>query len=88
MTGVQTCALPIWGLGDLEGAIAAYQRAISLDPTYAAAYQNLGVALFKLNKIPDSIAAFRQAVALYRQTRPAEAEQLLQGIRNLGIQPE
>ena len=76
------------GLGDLEGAIAAYQRAISLDPTYAAAYQNLGVALFKLNKIPDSIAAFRQAVALYRQTRPAEAEQLLQGIRNLGIQPE
>jgi tetratricopeptide (TPR) repeat protein len=73
--------------GDLEGAIVAYERAIAIDANYAAAYQNLGVALFKLNKIPESIQAFRQAVILYRQSNPAEAERLLQGIRNLGIQP-
>lgn len=73
--------------GDLEGAVAAYEQAIALDANYAAAHQNLGVALFKLGRVPESIQALNQAVTLYRQTDPAEAERLLQGIRNLGIQP-
>lgn len=73
--------------GDLLGAVAAYEQAIALDPNYAAAHQNLGVALFKLGQVPESIRAFQQAVALYRQSNPAEAERLLQGIRRLGIQP-
>jgi tetratricopeptide (TPR) repeat protein len=73
--------------GDLDGAVAAYERAIALNPEYAAAHQNLGVALFKLGKLPASIQAFQQAVNLYRQSNPAEAERLLEGIRNLGGQP-
>lgn len=75
-------------LGDLPGAVAAYHQAIALDSQYAAAYQNLGVALFKLDQIPESIQALQQAIALYRQTDPDAAERLLQGIRNLGIQPD
>jgi tetratricopeptide (TPR) repeat protein len=73
--------------GDLSGAVAAYERAVALDPNHAAAYQNLGVALFKLEKLAESIQAFQTAIALYRRTNPAEAKRLLQGIRNLGIQP-
>lgn len=73
--------------GDLSGAVTAYERAIALDPNNAAAHQNLGVALFKLSKLTESIQAFQTAIALYRQTNPAEAERLLQGIRDLGIQP-
>lgn len=72
---------------DLAGAVSAYERAIALDPDYAAAHQNLAVALFKLGKVQDSIQAFKQAVTLYRQTDPAAAERLLEGIRSLGIQP-
>jgi tetratricopeptide (TPR) repeat protein len=74
--------------GDLEGAITAYRRAIALDPTYAAAYQNLGVALFKQNQLVESVAAFKQAIALYRQTHPAVANRLLEGLQSLGIGPE
>ena len=73
--------------GDLEGAVAAYEQAIALDVNYAAAHQNLGVALFKLGKVPESIQAFKQAITLYRQTNPAAADRLIEGIRNLGIQP-
>lgn len=71
--------------GYLEPAIAAYQRAIALDPNYAEAHQNLGVAFFKLGKLPESLKAFQHAIALYRQTNPAEAIRLQQGIRNLGM---
>lgn len=74
-------------IDDLEGAVSAYQRAIAINPAYAVAYQNLGVALFKLNRVSDSIQAFRQAVALYRETNPTEADRLLKGIHNLGLQP-
>ncbi|MDB9527785.1 tetratricopeptide repeat protein [Oscillatoria sp. CS-180] len=76
------------GKGDLEGAVAAYEKAVSIQPNYAVAYQNMGVTLFKLSQLPESIQAFRRAIALYQQTNPAEADRLLQGIRNLGIQSE
>ena len=71
-------------------AVDHYQKALAqpiAEVLKVGAYLNLG-SLHKLNQIPDSSAAFRQAGALYRQTQPAEAERLLQGIRNLGIQPE
>jgi len=71
--------------GDLVGAVAAYEQAIALAPHYAAAHQNLGVALFKLGQLPESIRAFQQAIALYRQTDPAQADDLLKRISSLGI---
>jgi len=72
-------------VGDLPGAVEAYEQAITLDPHYAAAHQNLGVALFKLGQLPESIQAFQQAIALYRQTDPAQADDLLKRISSLGI---
>jgi glycosyltransferase involved in cell wall biosynthesis len=50
--------------GDLLGAVAAYETAIDLDPT-PQAYQNLGVALFKLGRQAESLQAFEQAILAY-----------------------
>ena len=63
----------------------AYEYAISLDPNYGAAYQNLGVVLFKLGKLPQSKAAFEKAISLVENTDPAEAERLRQGLKSLKI---
>lgn len=71
--------------GYLEPAQRAYEYAISLDPNYAAAHQNLAVVLFKLGKLPESKAAFERAIDLTKTTNPAEAERLRQGLKSLKI---
>ncbi|MGC1220057.1 MAG: glycosyltransferase [Phormidesmis sp.] len=71
--------------GYLEPAQRAYEYAISLDPNYGAAYQNLAVVLFKLGKLPESKAAFAQAIRLVKNTNPAEAEKLRQGMKTLNL---
>ena len=73
------------GYSYLDQAIDAYQRAIDLDRTYAEAYQNLGVALFKLGKLPESRQAFNTAIVLYQQQNPNEAKRLHQGLIKLGL---
>jgi tetratricopeptide (TPR) repeat protein len=50
--------------GDLEGAIAAYRRAIDLEPKFAAAHTNLGTALMAQGDLEGAIAAYRRALAL------------------------
>jgi tetratricopeptide (TPR) repeat protein len=45
-------------------AIAAYDRAISLKPDYADAYNNKGVALDELNRNEEAIAAYDRAISL------------------------
>jgi tetratricopeptide (TPR) repeat protein len=52
--------------GHLEGAVAAYQQAIELDPGYALAYSNLGLAYVKLGRGAEAIWASRKAIALAR----------------------
>jgi tetratricopeptide (TPR) repeat protein len=71
--------------GRLTEAIAAYQKAIQLNPDYAAAYQNLGVAYFKVGQLPESLEAFKMAIALYEAQDPQAAEQLRQGLQDLGM---
>lgn len=73
------------GYSYLDPAVDAYQHAIRLDPTYAEAYQNLGVALFKLGKLPASRQAFDNALMLYHQQSPDEAQRLHQGLVKLGL---
>ncbi|MEO0824767.1 MAG: tetratricopeptide repeat protein [Cyanobacteria bacterium J06642_9] len=73
------------GYSYLDQAIKAYQRAIQLDRAYAEAYQNLGVALFKLGKLPDSRRAFDAALTLYQHQNPDEAQRLHQGLMKLGL---
>jgi tetratricopeptide (TPR) repeat protein len=72
-------------LGQLEPAIAAYRRAIQLKPDYADAHQNLGVVFLKLGKVPESLAAFKSAIALHETHTPQEAQRLRQGLRNMGF---
>lgn len=66
-------------------AIAAYEKAIQLNPNYGEAYQNLGVVLMKIGKIPESLAAFKQAITLHEIQNPPAAQQLRQGLKNMGF---
>ncbi|MDT9236694.1 tetratricopeptide repeat protein, partial [Limnospira sp. PMC 917.15] len=50
--------------GQLEEAIAAYQKAIGQNRDFYLAYQNLGEALEKLGRFDEAIAAYRRAVEL------------------------
>jgi tetratricopeptide (TPR) repeat protein len=50
--------------GDLAGAIAAYRRAIDLDPKYVEAHNNLGVALWDKGDLAAAIAAYQKAIDL------------------------
>lgn len=50
--------------GDLRGAIALYQQALEIQPTYARAFFNLGSAYCQLNDFAASKAAFTQAIRL------------------------
>jgi tetratricopeptide (TPR) repeat protein len=71
-------------MGLLTDAITAYQQALHLDPNYAEAHQNLGVALLKIGSVPASLEAFRKAIALHdEQHNPDEAQRLRQGLREM-----
>lgn len=50
--------------GDLEGAIAKYERAIACDAEYAVAYFNLGVAYKRCGRVAEGVRALRQAQRL------------------------
>jgi tetratricopeptide (TPR) repeat protein len=50
--------------GKLPDAIAAYCKAIDVDPSYAMAYSNLGAALRAQHKLADAIAAYQKALDL------------------------
>ncbi|KJH71905.1 glycosyltransferase [Aliterella atlantica] len=72
-------------LGKLNEAIAAYNKAIVINPDYAEAYQNLGVVLLKGGLVTESLAAFKQAIALHAQHNPIAAQQLRQGLIDMGF---
>jgi tetratricopeptide (TPR) repeat protein len=60
-----------YALGDLEGAIQAYQRALALAPTYAAAWYDLGGAyMARMRAEPAQADRWRQAALdAFRQAR-------------------
>jgi tetratricopeptide (TPR) repeat protein len=76
------------GAGDRGGALAAFKRALEIDPRNAIADQNIGIAELQFGRTQDALAAFERAfalnaslprawnadgVALERSGRPAEA---------------
>jgi tetratricopeptide (TPR) repeat protein len=48
----------------MDEAIALYQRAIALDPSYVYAYSNLGGALLQQGKVHKAIATLQDALAI------------------------
>ena len=51
---------------DFGGAIECYERAIAINPNYAAAHSNLGVVKQQIGRLPEAIAHYRQALAIDR----------------------
>jgi tetratricopeptide (TPR) repeat protein len=51
-------------LGDLDGALACFDRALELAPSYAEAYFNRAIVLNDLGRHAEAEAAFKQAQAL------------------------
>src|SRR5947208_10421629 len=44
-----------------EDAIAAYRRVVAIDPTYAAAWNNLGLLLHRMGRYDEAEASYRSA---------------------------
>jgi protein O-GlcNAc transferase len=54
------------GLGRMDEAIAAYDRALSINPDYADAYNNMGNAFKDQGKLQEAIAAYDRALSIKR----------------------
>jgi arylsulfatase A-like enzyme/tetratricopeptide (TPR) repeat protein len=52
------------GDGDRNKALAAFSRALSIDPRNAIAYQNIGIAELQFGRTADALAALDHALAL------------------------
>ena len=50
--------------GELEAAVAAYRRALEIDPEYADALEGLSMALADLERYPEAIEAAQRVVDL------------------------
>jgi Flp pilus assembly protein TadD len=61
---------------DLDGAIAAFRQAISLDPISAANRTNLGAALQQKGNLDGALATHRRAVQLDPQSASARSTNL------------
>lgn len=62
--------------GDPQGAIAAFQRAVALDPQHAAAWLNLGLALGQQQRYGEARQALQQAAELPGQWQPRARQAL------------
>ena len=52
------------GQGDLDKAIENYQKAISLEPNFASAHRDLGIAYYKNNNVTEAIREFEVYLSL------------------------
>ena len=72
LTKKYTTSLTLWNLmgasaaqiGQLDDAILAFQRALSIKPDYAEAYNNIGNALKDQDKIKEAIDAYNKALSI------------------------
>jgi len=57
--------------GDLEGAIAAFEKALEIDPKFHIAWSHLGVTLNNLDRNTEAIAALEKALEIDPTFHPA-----------------
>ena len=58
------------GLGKLDEAIEAYNKALSIKPDFTEAYNNMGLALKEQGKLDEAIGAYNKALSI----KPDNAE--------------
>lgn len=58
-------------VGDVPGALAAYERSIALEPRAAVPHAGRAACLLKLERFADAVAAAEQAVSLQPDHAPA-----------------
>ena len=51
-------------LHDLPGALAAFDRAVSVNPLFFVGWHNRGLVLLQMNRFTDAISSFERALAL------------------------
>ncbi|MCI0418060.1 MAG: FG-GAP-like repeat-containing protein [Acidobacteria bacterium] len=61
---VNTEGLELMNTGHLDESLSAFSKALSMDPTLAAAAYNKGLVLARQNKIAEAIEFFRKAIHL------------------------
>ncbi|MEH2307314.1 tetratricopeptide repeat protein, partial [Nostoc sp.] len=54
----------LYGQKKLDAAVAAYQKAIQLNPNFSEAYNSLGTALYGQKKLDAAVAAYQKAIQL------------------------
>ncbi|MEN9208604.1 MAG: tetratricopeptide repeat protein [Gloeomargarita sp. GMQP_bins_120] len=85
--GYYHLGLALRGLNRLPEALAAYQKALELDPNLAPAHQNIGVVWCKLGDLRTAQRHWQQAIALYQQQGSPAGQQLQQELQTLGLLP-
>ena len=63
--------------GDLDGAVAEFDRAIQLDPKFSAAYVDRGIVLYRMQKIERAFAdiAHAKRIEKIRRTRATQSDE-------------
>jgi tetratricopeptide (TPR) repeat protein len=72
-------------MGAYREAIAAYQKALELNPNSAETFQNLGVLLLQIGQLSDSSMMFKAAIELHEQNNSPEAQRLRQELGEMGF---
>ena len=54
----------LFNKGDIAGALAVFKKAIEIDPSFATAYNNLGVLYWQHGEVQKAIAYFKKALKI------------------------
>ena len=68
--------------GETEAAIAAFERAIEIDPTFVPAYNNLAGTLARAGQLQEAVDLYRESIA--RKPMPATHYALSGVLRIMG----